>query len=64
MNDVVTNGWLDSADEVPDLKPCPKCDSLEQWESGGLNPRWRCIHCDPPTTANRLIEHAGRIILH
>jgi len=41
-------GW----DDLPD--PCPKCGSLELWESAasdlmGLTPgRWRCVRCDPP----------------
>jgi hypothetical protein len=56
--------WEDCIDP-PD--PCPKCGSLELWQSAagdlfGRTPgRWRCLRCDPPTTARRLAELAERI---
>ena len=44
------------------LEPPPACDecgSLELWET--LAGTWRCLHCDPPTTAIRLLEQAAAI---
>ncbi|GAA4420240.1 hypothetical protein [Bremerella cremea] len=29
------------------LEPCPKCGTLELWET--LVGNWRCLRCDPPT---------------
>ena len=39
--------------------PCPKCGSLELWET--LARSWRCQRCDPPTKARRLRERAARL---
>ncbi len=61
-NDVA--GW-DDAIEPPD--PCPKCGTLELWQSVAGDPfgqtpgTWRCVRCDPPTTARRLRELAVRL---
>lgn len=41
------------------LTPCPKCGTLELWQT--LAGNWRCLHCDPPTTSRRLAESAARI---
>ena len=51
--------WLEG-DELPDLDPC-ECGSLELWESCGWPRRWRCVHCDPPTKARRLLETVAQI---
>ena len=46
-------GW----DDLPD--PCPKCGSLELWESAASDliglaaGRWRCTRCDPPRRMRR-----------
>ncbi|NQT39186.1 MAG: hypothetical protein HQ581_16935 [Planctomycetes bacterium] len=48
--------WEDAI-HPPD--PCSKCGSLELWQT--LAGNWRCMRCDPPTTAQRLAELAGRI---
>ena len=48
---------------------CPECDGLEFWESvagdlfGRTPGRWRCLRCDPPTTARRLRDRAERLKL-
>ena len=48
---------------------CPECDGLELWESvagdlfGRTPGKWRCLRCDPPTTARRLRERAARLKL-
>lgn len=43
--------WEDCID--PPL-PCPKCNGLELWQNpSGV---WRCMVCDPPTAALRLLE--------
>lgn len=55
-------GETDEAIEVIDpdeLTPCPKCGTLEQWQS--LAGNWRCLRCDPPTKARRLRERAARL---
>ena len=39
--------------------PCPKCGTLELWQSLASN--WRCLRCDPPTKARRLRERAARL---
>lgn len=59
VNKLFRDAWVDGSDEVPDLEPCSKCNSLETWQSAGLKPRWRCVHCDPPMRARRLLERAG-----
>ncbi len=68
--------WVDAGDvdrtdhsariiDPPD--PCPKCGSLELWESMagdlfGLTPgRWRCLRCDPPAQSRRLCKRADRL---
>jgi len=48
--------WEDCLDP-PD--PCAKCGSLELWQT--LAGNWRCLRCDPPTTATRLLEQVQRI---
>lgn len=59
------DGW--PTDSINPPAPCPKCGSLELWESAagdllGLTPgKWRCLKCDPPTTARRLRELAARL---
>lgn len=62
-----SDGWSVDCIEPNGLTPCPKCGTLELWQSAagdifGLTPgRWRCMKCDPPTTALRLAEAAERI---
>jgi hypothetical protein len=48
--------WEDAID--PPL-PCPKCGSLELWES--MAGSWRCMICDPPVAALRLLEHVEKL---
>lgn len=45
--------------DAGELTPCPKCGTLELWQT--LADNWRCLYCDPPTTARRLAELAARI---
>ena len=58
------DGW-DDAIEPP--VPCPKCGRLELWQSvagdslGQTPGTWRCVRCDPPTTARRLRDTAARL---
>lgn len=46
---------------------CPDCGSLELWQTvagdlyGRTPGRWRCLRCDPRTTAQRLRERAAQI---
>jgi hypothetical protein len=42
--------------------PCSKCGSLELWETTAGT--WRCVHCDPPAAASRLLEQAAAIRRH
>ncbi len=50
----------DEAIEVIDPPdPCPKCGTLELWQS--LAGNWRCLRCDPPTKARRLRERTARL---
>lgn len=50
-----------------ELTPCKYCGSLELWQSvcgdlyGKTPGRWRCVCCDPPTAARRLMQFAERI---
>ena len=39
--------------------PCPKCGTLELWQS--LVGNWQCLRCDPPTKARRLRQQLSRI---
>ena len=43
--------------DPPDL--CPKCGTLELWQI--LAGNWRCLRCDPPTKAWRMMELATRL---
>ena len=53
-------GDTDEGIEVIDPPdPCPKCGTLELWQS--LAGTWRCLRCDPPTTARRQRERAARL---
>ena len=53
-------GETDEGIEVIDPPdPCPKCGTLELWQS--LAGNWRCLRCDPPTKAQRLRERAARL---
>lgn len=57
----------DPTTEIDLLEPCPRCGSLELWQSlaGDLRGQtpgvWRCIHCEPPSTAWRLRQQAVRL---
>ena len=59
----------DDGTEVDPPDPCPQCGGLDLWQSVasdlyGLPPgTWRCLRCDPPTTARQLQERAKRIKL-
>ena len=43
----------------PEPEPCGKCGGLELWETPMGN--WRCMKCDPPERARRLLEKAERL---
>ncbi len=49
--------WEEDYIDPPD--PCSECGTLELWQT--LAGNWRCLLCDPPTTARRLAELAERI---
>jgi len=49
----------DSIQVIDPPDPCPKCGTLELWQS--LAGNWRCLRCDPPTNARRLRERADRL---
>ena len=57
----------DESQVIGEVFPCPECGSLELWQSaagdlfGLTSGRWRCMKCDPPTTAWRLAEAVERI---
>lgn len=42
--------------------PCPKCNSLAKWES--IIGTWRCLKCEPPVAAERLLAKRARILSH
>ena len=48
---------LEECIDLPD--PCPECGTLELWQT--LAGNWRCLRCDPPTTARRLAKLAERL---
>lgn len=54
-------------DELPNPATCPRCGSLELWETaaadlGGIGPgRWRCLACDPPTRARGFAARAAEL---
>ena len=50
---------LNSSDDAVDTESCEKCKRLMFWWNP-LGDR-RCIMCDPPTTAIRLLENTQRI---
>lgn len=50
---------LQSIEVTDPPDPCPKCGTLELWQS--LVGNWRCLRCDPPTKARRLRERAARM---
>lgn len=48
-------GEMDEEIEVIDPPdPCPKCGTLELWQS--LTGNWHCSRCEPPTTTRRFQE--------
>ena len=49
----------DSTEVIDPPAPCPKCATLELWQT--LAGSWRCLQCDPPTKAQRLRERAARM---
>jgi TubC N-terminal docking domain len=53
------DGWPIDSIDPNELSPCPTCGRYEFWQSGAGN--WRCEHCEPPTTALRLLELADRL---
>ncbi len=55
--EILAEPWPETVE--PDLEPCEVCGGLELWET--LPGRWRCIKCDPPKTARRLLKRAERI---
>jgi len=42
--------------------PCPTCGTFELWQT--LVGNWRCLRCDPPTCAWRLMDLANRLRSH
>ena len=45
--------------EAIDPSPCPRCGLLEMWQTAAGT--WRCLRCDPPKAAIRLLERVQRI---
>lgn len=41
------------------VTPCPKCNSLELWQT--LAGNWRCLWCDPPIESRRWAERAAEL---
>ncbi|MEX0642334.1 MAG: hypothetical protein WD468_06520 [Pirellulales bacterium] len=39
---------------------CPRCGSMRAWQGIGAD-QWRCVACDPPTKAIKLLALAERI---
>jgi phage N-6-adenine-methyltransferase len=48
--------WENCIDAPDD---CPECGTLRLWQT--LAGNWRCLRCDPPTTARRLRKLAARL---
>ena len=46
-------------EEIDPPDPCSECGKLELWQTMAGN--WRCLRCDPPTTARRLRRLAARL---
>ena len=55
--EILSEPWPEVDGDAPD--PCPQCGSLELWET--MSGRWRCMKCDPPERAIRLLEKVERI---
>ena len=53
------DGWPLDCIDPDDLDPCPKCGTLELWQT--LFGNWRCLRCDPPIKAQRLRALAAQI---
>ena len=53
-------GVLEEIDPPP---PCPRCGSLELWESprSPAGSTWRCLRCDPPVRARAWARKAERL---
>jgi hypothetical protein len=49
----------DQWEEIDGLEPCHQCGRYELWRT--LAGTWRCLRCDPPTTARWVMEEAARI---
>jgi hypothetical protein len=49
----------DQWEELDELEPCDKCGRWERWKT--LAGTWKCLRCDPLTTARRVMEEAARI---
>ena len=54
---VLHNPW--PADDSDEPDPCPRCGGLAAWET--ITGRWRCMKCDPPTKAIKVLERVERI---
>ena len=50
-------------EEIDPPPPCPRCGSLELWESPTrpAGHRWRCRRCDPPHRAEAWARKAARL---
>ena len=48
----------ESIEVIDPPDPCPKCGTLELWQT--LAGNWRCLRCDPPTKARRLRQQLSR----
>jgi hypothetical protein len=56
---VGVDDWTDGTVNPDDVTPCPQCGSHEAWQT--LPGDWRCLRCDPPTTARQLRQMATRL---
>ncbi len=48
--------WPAEAEPWPE--PCPKCGTLELWQT--MTGRWRCMKCDPPLKAIKALKRVER----
>jgi ribosomal protein L37AE/L43A len=55
----VLRNWTSWEDTIDPPPLCPNCNGLELWQ----NPLgvWRCMVCDPPTKAQKLLERLEKV---
>ena len=50
---------IEHFEDIKPPDPCPKCNSLELWQN--VLGDWKCMICNPPTTALRLLKLVNKI---